>query len=109
MRSSFHAHRLGPARNAVVSGSGAWRTPSPSDCRSDLLDLTVFEFYWSGTTEDRDGDLQAGADLVDFLDMAVERGERPVRNAHLLADLEGDRRLRALDAFLDLLQDALGL
>src|SRR5581483_10899862 len=28
---------------------------------------------------------------IDFLDRAVERGERPVRHAHLLADFDGDR------------------
>ena len=47
--------------------------------------------------------------LVDFLDDAVERGERAVGDPHLLADLEGDRRLRPLDAFLHLMQDPLGL
>src|SRR6266436_6782350 len=45
------------------------------------------------------------SDLLDLRDDAVERGERPVGDAHLLADLEDDRRLRTLDPLLDLAHD----
>ena len=48
-------------------------------------------------------------ELVDLLDHAVERGERPVGDPHVLADLEADRRLRTLDALGDLALDPLGL
>src|SRR3954471_2710810 len=76
---------------------------------SGLLDLRVFQLHRRRAAEDRDRDLEAGAALVDLLDGAVERGEGAVGNAHLLADLEMDRRLRPLDAFGDLTLDALGL
>ena len=46
--------------------------------------------------------------LVDLFHHAVERSERAVRHAHLLADFKRDRRLRPLDAFLHLMQDAVG-
>jgi len=68
---------------------------------SDLLDLTVFELDRSGPTKDRHLDLEPRALLVDFLHRSVERRERTVGNPHLLADLEGDRRLRPFDTFLD--------
>jgi hypothetical protein len=55
--------------------------------------------------EDRHRDLDPRFLLVDLLDDAVERGERSVGDAHLLADLEGDRRLRPLDPLLDLAHD----
>src|SRR5262249_38722364 len=57
-------------------------------------------------TENRHSDLEPRALLVDLFDEPVERSERPVGDAHLLADFEGDRRLRPLHAFLHLLQDA---
>src|SRR6185312_10751709 len=72
----------------------------------NLLDLRVFELDRGRPAEDRHRHLEPRLFLVDFLDEAVERGERPVRHAHLLADLESDRRLRPLDAFLDLAHDA---
>src|SRR5689334_11661563 len=58
--------------------------------RSDLLDLSVFEFDRRGAAEDGDRHLEAGPGVVDFLDDAVERGERTVGNADLFADLEAD-------------------
>src|SRR6266404_2747429 len=73
--------------------------------RSDLLDLSEFQFDRRGAPEDRHRDLDARARLVDFLDHAGERCERPIGYPHILADLEGDRRLRAFDAFLHLMQD----
>jgi hypothetical protein len=49
----------------------------------------VFQIDRRRAAEDRDRDLDARTLLVDFLDRAVERGERTVGDAHLLADLEG--------------------
>src|SRR5258708_26527492 len=73
--------------------------------RSDLLDLTEFQFDRRGAPEDRHRDLDARAPLVDFLDHPGERCERPIGHPHILADLERNRGLRALDAFLHLMQD----
>src|SRR5713226_6475549 len=72
---------------------------------SHLLDLRIFELDRRRPAEDRHRDLDPRLLVVDLLDDAVERGERPVGDAHLLADLEGDRGLRPLDAFLDLPHD----
>src|SRR6186713_230509 len=79
------------------------RTAAPC---SHLLDLRVFEFDRRGAAEDRDGDLDPRLLLVDLLDDAVERGERSIRDPHLLADLEGDRRSWPFDPFLHLMDDA---
>src|SRR5690606_7701142 len=76
---------------------------------SALFDLSEFEIHRHRAPEDRNFDLEAGPLLVHFLDEAVKRGERPVRHAHLLADLEGDRRLRPLDPLLHLMEDTLSL
>src|SRR2546428_3231137 len=73
---------------------------------SDLLDLGIFELDRGRPAEDRHGDLDPRLLLVDLLDDAVERGERPVGDAHLLADLEGNRRLGPFDPLLDLAHDA---
>src|SRR5437868_15237214 len=67
--------------------------------RSKLLDLAVFQLHWCRTTEDRYRHLEARFFFVDVLDHAVERRERAVGNAHLLANLEDDRGLGPLDAF----------
>ena len=75
---------------------------------AERMHLRVVEFDRSRPAEDRNGDFHAGPFLVDILDRAVERGERTVGNAHLLADLERDRRLGMLHAFLHLLQDGHG-
>src|SRR3569833_4402939 len=83
--------------------------PGRLSLRSDLLDLAEFQFHRRRAAEDRHRDLHARTALVDFLDYAVERGERAVGDAHVLADLERDRRLRTLNALLHLLQDAAGL
>src|SRR6185437_2882788 len=72
----------------------------------NLLDLRVFELDRGRPAEDRHRHLEPRLLLVDLLGEAVERRERPVGHAHLLADLESDRRLRPLDAFLDLAHDA---
>src|SRR5688572_8797648 len=82
---------------------------SPFAKRSGLLDLPVFELDRRGAAEDRHRHLEAGAVLVDLLDDAGEGGEGAVGDAHLLADLEMDRRLRPVDALGDLALDALGL
>src|SRR3954466_6908085 len=76
---------------------------------SGLLDLGVFELDRRRAAEDRHRDLEARTALVDLLDRAVEGRERSVGDADGLADLEGDRRLRAVDALGDLTLDALGL
>src|SRR5204863_2201225 len=73
---------------------------------SHLLDLRVFELDRGCPAEDRHRDLDPRLLLVDLLDNAVERGERPVGNADLLADLEGNRWLRPFDPLLDLAHDA---
>src|SRR6476620_5317759 len=89
--------------------------PSPRACReretvrSDFLDLTEFQFDRRGATEDRNRDLDARAPLVDFLDDAGERSERPIGHPHVLADLERHRRLRTFHTFLHLVQDPHGL
>src|SRR3954451_15302932 len=74
-----------------------------------LLDLSEFELDRRGAAEDRHRDLHARAALVDLFHCAVERREWTVGDAHLLANLEGDRGLRPLDAFLHLAEDALRL
>src|SRR4051812_6970019 len=66
-----------------------------------LFDLVVFELDGGGAAEDRDGDAQAGAFLVDLFHRAVEAGERAVGDAHLLADLELDGGLGPFHAFFD--------
>ena len=53
--------------------------------------------------------LSRDALLVDFLDLPWNEANGPSDNLDLLADLEGDRRLRPLDAFLHLIEDAHGL
>src|SRR5687768_3102820 len=82
------------------------RAPKP---RSDLFDLTVFQLHRGGAAEDRNRDLESGLFLVHFLDHAGEGGERTVVDPDLLSDLESDRRLGPFDAFLDLIDDPLGL
>src|SRR5689334_3506051 len=72
----------------------------------DLFNLRIFQLDRGGATEDRDRDLETRALLVDILDQAVERGEGPVADPDLLADLKGDRRLRAFDSLLHLVHDA---
>src|SRR6185312_3093989 len=70
-----------------------------------FLHLRILQLDRGGAAEDRDRDLDPRFLLVDLFDEAVERGERPFLDANLLADLEDDRGLRPLDAFLDLLHD----
>src|SRR5437667_4479421 len=76
-----------------------------SEPGSHLLNLRVFELDRGRPAKDRHRDLDPRLLLVDLLDDTVERGERPVGDAHLLADLEDDRRLWPLDPFLDLAHD----
>src|SRR5271163_117455 len=83
-----------------VSSGGAWRRNRPSD----LLDLAVLQLDRCRPAENRDADLQPPLVLVDFLDRAVEAGERSVCHPHLLADFEQHRRTSALHALLVLLQ-----
>src|SRR5215468_7251228 len=74
-----------------------------------LLDLTEFQLDRRGAAEDRHRDLEAGPRLIDLLHDAVEGRERTIRDPDLLANLEGNRWLRPLDALLDLVHDALCL
>src|SRR5712692_3413326 len=111
---------------SAVSGSvvripGGWRPPAPptfacysllatrSSPLSKLLHLPHLELHAGRPAEDRHRDLEPRAPVVDLLDHAVEGGERPFRDPHLLAHLEGDRGFRPLDALLHLVHDALGL
>src|SRR5713101_4087619 len=71
-----------------------------------LLDLAELQFDRRGAAEDRHRDLEAGPRLIDLLHDAIEGRERAIRHPDLLAHLEGNRRLRPLDALLDLVQDA---
>ena len=73
--------------------------------RSDLLDLTEFQFDGRGATEDRHRDLHARTRLVNFLNHTGERRERAIGLADVLADFERHRRLRTLNAFLHLVQE----
>src|ERR1700687_2730128 len=90
----------------IPAFAGMLATATPG---SHLFDLRIFELDRGRPAEDRHRDLDPRFLLVDFLDDAVERGERPVGDAHLLAHLEDDRRLRPLDALLDLAHDPRGL
>ncbi len=109
MRISTAGSRL--TSHVSLIASGTWRRPCLQNRpRSNtLLDLPEFQFDRRRAAEDRHRDLDARAALVDLLDGAVERSERPVRDADLLADFERHRRLRPVDALLHLLQDALRL
>src|SRR5580693_5108464 len=102
----------GPCRHRSARGSmdpGLRRDARTAAPCSHLLDLGVFELDRGRPAKDRHRDLDPRLLLVDLLDDAVERGERPIADPHLLADLEGDRRLRPLDAFLHLMHDPRGL
>src|SRR5215467_4549091 len=83
---------------------------SPAACLTlRLLDLRVFQLHRRSAPEDRDCDLEPGFFFVDLLDEPVERGERPVADAHLLPDFEGNRGLRPLDPLLHLVHDPCSL
>src|SRR6267142_6579061 len=86
------------AVHAARRGPPAWEL--------DLLDLREFQLDWSGAAEDRHCHFQARPVFVHFFYRAVERGERPIRDTHLLPDLECDRGLGPLSAFLHLVQNA---
>src|SRR5262245_2231877 len=57
-----------------------------------LLHLSHLAFHPRRAAEDGDRDLEPRTLVIDFLDHAVEGGERPLAHPHLLAHLEGDRR-----------------
>src|SRR5262245_30575318 len=98
------------ARYTALAGLPPSAPPRPKPAAEflKLLHLGVFQLHRGSAAEDRYGDLEPALFLIHFLDQAVERGERPVGDAHLLADFEDHRPLRPLDAFLDLRQDARG-
>src|ERR1043166_3374930 len=74
-----------------------------------LLHLSEFQFDRSSAPEDRHRYFYARAALVAVLGGPVEGRERSIRHAHLFADFKRNRGLRPLDAFLHLVQDAIGL
>src|ERR1700730_335137 len=71
-----------------------------------LLHLPELELDRGSPAEDRDRNLDPRAGIVDFLDDAVERGERPVGHPNLLAHFESDRGFRPLDPLLHLVQNS---
>src|SRR4029450_11557940 len=73
--------------------------------RSDLLDLTEFQFDGRGAAEDRHRDLYARARLVNFFNHTGERRERAIGHADVLADFQRHRRLRTFDAFMPLMHE----
>src|SRR5258708_4499986 len=75
----------------------------------DLFDLAKFEIHRGRPAENRNGDLDARALLVDLFDNPVEGSKRTVGDADIFADLEADRRLGVLDALFDLALYAVGL
>src|SRR3546814_11483325 len=100
---SFSASLLS-CRGAAPQGFGdASHDARVSLVGSDLLDLGELQVDRGRSSEDRHRHLQARLLLVHVLDVAVEGRERAVRDAHLLADLEGDGRLRPIHALGDLL------
>src|SRR3984885_625623 len=52
----------------------------------------------TGAAEDGHRDFDTRSGFIDFLDHAVEGGERPVRHPHVFANLEPYRSFRPLDA-----------
>src|SRR5215475_13876595 len=93
---------------AVVGG---WRPPHlpRSNGQLDLLHLPEFQLNRRRPAENAHRDLDARARIVDLLDGTIEGRERAIRDADLLTHLEGHRRLRPVDTFLNLMQDALRL
>src|ERR1700677_4645031 len=63
-----------------------------------LFDLPEFEVDRRGAAEDGHSDFDARSGFVDFLDYAIEGGERPVRHPHIFANLEAYRSFGRLDA-----------
>src|SRR5262249_680964 len=108
-RMRFHIPHRASCKLFFAAQPSKWAlsAPTPTVCLTlELLDLAELQIDLGGTAEDRYRDLEARAAVVDLLDGTVERRERTVRHAHLLADLERDRGLGPLDAFLHLLHDA---
>src|SRR3569832_1638502 len=72
---------------------------------SGLFDLRELEFHRRRTTEDRDRHANLVLFVVDFLDRAVEVGERAVLDAHIFTRDEFDLVARLLRALLHLAED----
>src|SRR5690606_37538917 len=77
----------------------------PRTSTGDLFNLPELQFDRRRPAEDRYCNLETCPLLVDFLDMPLERSERPIRHLDGLTDLEGDRRLRTLYTFPHLAED----
>src|ERR1700676_2167930 len=84
---------------------GFRRDARPAPPGSHLLDLRILELDRGRPAKDRHRNLDPRLLLVDLLDNAVERGERPVGAAPLLAALKDDRGLRPFDPLLALAHD----
>src|SRR5271156_7119130 len=74
-----------------------------------LFALPEFEVDRRGAAKDGHSDFDTRSGFVDFLDHAIEGGERPVRHPHVFADLEPDRSFRPLDAVGHLSLDPISL
>src|SRR3954463_12791415 len=81
----------------------AWITAE----RLNLLDLQEIQFHGRRAAEDRHHHLQRVLVEIDVVDHAVESGEGPFVDPHLLALFEHVLRLRLLGRRLDLRQDLL--
>jgi hypothetical protein len=82
-----------------AAGFRVVRPPRPAVSASRRPGQPSRQEYSRSTGVDRpkiDTATLSRAFLVDLLDRAVEGRERTVKDPHLLADLEGDRRLRPL-------------
>src|SRR5271165_5994959 len=63
---------------------------------SQLLDTREVQFHRSGASENRYGNLEPAVVVVDFLDGAIEIGERSIHDAHLLVALVDHFGFRAI-------------
>src|SRR5215475_9272237 len=92
-----------PRGRPVATGNRGDR-PQPHLNRSGsraalaLLHLAEFQLDWRRAAKDRHRDLEPGARLIDLLNNAIEGREGTIRDPDLLTDLEGNRRLRPLNA-----------
>src|SRR5579883_2218162 len=78
----------------------SWRGPGPANPgfprSAELFHACEIEFHRRGTSENRDGNLEPAVVVVNFLDRAVEIGERSIDDANLLIALEYHLGLRAV-------------
>ena len=72
----------------------------------DLLDLAKLKFNRRRPAKDRDSHLDARTLFIDLFHDTRERSEGTFRHFDVFPDLEGDRGLGTLDAFLHLVKDS---